>query len=179
MIQSILCHFLPNKTTENSYIRQSHKFFMNYSLLFSLLILFFTACNQKSTELPEQMPGDFSLNYHVDGGLSNYFVDMTLHNDSLHLFIKNDSTKTRNTLLLTQTQKQSLYNCLKRWNLDRISQKTIKQKIVERGGRTLKVSWDNKEILLKDSHNSFIAEEYYENWLKITEELEKLGGISK
>lgn len=111
--------------------------------------------------------------------MSDYRADIVVFNDSLRVTIKHDSVISHSVEKLKKTQITSLYSFLKKATPHLIKQYSVKEKMDLRGGRILEISWDKKEILLKDAQNNFIAEENFENWIRITNEIEKLAGIAK
>ena len=147
-----------------------------------LLLTAFAVCPSYSqkTDLPAKRPTDFQLIYHVDGGMRNRSESLFISRDSC-VFKKNDEgRKTIHPFRLSVKELDELYACLQKNRFDKIEY-TSKEKVYDRGGSTIDVSWElGKQTLhVSNAQMNFVKDKWQSQWQAVCKYLEKYMPESK
>jgi hypothetical protein len=142
-----------------------------------LIFIFLMSCGQKNNDLPASRPHDLKVNYHLDGGMNDYSVNIEVKGDSCHFRKRKDGTITEKRFKLLPSGQDSLYRILTMNKFDKIHYQTEKEIVHDRGGITVTVAWQNESISVSDAQSSFVSDKWYEEWKAVCEGIDAM--ISK
>lgn len=148
------------------------------SMIFLRSISIFTVvavligCKSPGPELPVKRPADFNVKCHLDGGMSDYSVDITIVEDSCFYHKRQEGKVNDKRMSLSGKELEEIYAVFKKNKFDEIKYKTEEGIVYDRGGISITVGWSNKTITVNDSQSSFVKEEYYVQWKFICEQLD-------
>lgn len=140
-------------------------------LTFSVVIM---ACKTSSAELPAKRPVDLNVNYHLDGGMNDYSVDIKIDADSCRYRQRKDGKVIEKSIKLTVAELDSVYLIFRKNEFDKIRYITEKGEVYDRGGISITVGFENKNITVSDAQSSFVKEEWFVQWKTICEELDAM-----
>ncbi len=132
------------------------------------------ACGQKKSSLPLTRPADLMLNYHLDGGMNDYTVDIKILRDSCYYYKRNEGKVMEKRIKLSSNDLDTLYISLKSNDFDKIEYTTQKDIIYDRGGISMTVSWSDKKITVSNAQNSSIKDNWYEKWKAVSEGVDEM-----
>lgn len=132
------------------------------------------SCDKHSIGLPAEKPLDLKIEYRVDGGMSDYKVNILVHHDSCTYYKRENGQIMNKVFVLSSDETNSIYNLLKKNNFDNISFNQEKGTVYDRGGITVSVSCDKKSIIVSDAQSNFVKEEWYEKWRMVTDGIDNI-----
>ncbi|MGZ3899601.1 MAG: hypothetical protein ACXVNM_06195 [Bacteroidia bacterium] len=145
------------------------------SLLFILLTLLIATCKPGKPVLPLNRPSDFKLDYHLDGGMSDYSVAILIHSDSCDYKKRQEGKVVDKSIKLTLEDLNLIYDLLKKNEFDKMESLQDKAIVYDRGGESVTVKWDNKSITVSNAQNNFVKEKWYEKWKMLCEGLDNFA----
>jgi hypothetical protein len=137
-----------------------------------LLLLVFNACGKDTPTLPENRPADLVIDYHLDGGMNDYSVDINVFGDSCHYRKRREGKVSEKRFKLSAKELDDLYSVLKKNDFDKITYKTEDGTVYDRGGISIDVAWEGKQVRVSDAQSSFVAEKWYSNWKMVCEDID-------
>lgn len=147
------------------------------NLLFLLLLSFLVlTCKPGAPKLPEDRPADFKLDYNLDGGMSDYSVDINIFSDSCHFRKRQEGKVIEKTVKIAPQDLNAVYELLKKNEFDKFETMTDKAIVYDRGGETISVHWDQRTITVSNAQNKFVTEKWYEKWKMLCEGLDGFAG---
>ncbi|CAN5220634.1 hypothetical protein BH09BAC3_BH09BAC3_26610 [soil metagenome] len=148
-----------------------------------VIVLLAYACSPKtetmpgaeSDRLPEKRPTDFTLNSHMDGGMSNHRSDLFISRDSCYFKDDDHGNVTWKKFSLSDAALDSLYSVLKENKFDQIVS-TLDTLTLDRGGMDVYVYWEGGQrgVTANDSGQMFIKEESSKQWGAVLRYLDTL-----
>lgn len=137
-------------------------------VFFSLITLGCKAQHPSGNSLPAQRPADFSLNYHVDGGMRYYSLSFTISADSCVYDLIDEGKKTHRVFKMDAGALDKLYQFLRSNRFDEITYTTEKN-VYDRGGISIISRWNKgtQVIGVDDSGLSFVDKKWEPQWSKI------------
>ncbi|MCE3225924.1 MAG: hypothetical protein K0S32_475 [Bacteroidetes bacterium] len=147
-----------------------------YFIAFSLFV-FLLSCGQKNPDLPTKRPDDLVIDYHVDGGMMDYSVQIDVSADSCHFRKREDGKVVEKRFKLSIAERDSLYTLLQKNSFNKIKYNTEKGTVYDRGGVSVTIGWDKNKIIVSDAQSNFVQEKWYEQWRAVTEGID--GMISR
>jgi len=139
----------------------------------TILLLFLAVsagCNLQGQDggLPKTRPSDFQLTFHFDGGMRYYFEDLVIGPDSCSYTINDHGRKLVTRFRLSSAELDELYATLVNNRFDRI--RSRHQQVYDRGGESIRVSWNKGAAYLNVSNaqGSFIEEGFAKQWNAVT-----------
>lgn len=130
--------------------------------------------------LPAKRPADLTLSFHLDGGMSYHFEDITISNDSC-VYKLNDHGAIRVThFKLTEQDMDSLYAVLVKNQFTQIKFRDGGM-VYDRGGETITIGWNNNQKLytVNDVQDSFVLDGWKAKWVTICAYVTKLPQLNK
>lgn len=141
---------------------------MKYVLL--ILGIFFLGCRSsgQKNKFPEKIPTDFSLAYHVDGGMRYYSEDLFISKESCSYVIDDGGRKTTKKFMLSAAEMDAMYDILKNNRTDQIKSRT-EDNVYDRGGISISMAWDKgrHELQVSDAQLTFVEKKWWGQWQAI------------
>jgi len=135
-------------------------------LLF-ILCSSFMSCQSPAQDggLPAKRLPDFSLSYHLDGGMRYYSEDLFISKDSCIYDVNDGGKRTISRFKLTEVELDALYQSLQKNEFDRIGF-SDKGMVYDRGGVSISITCDNnkKRIHVSDAQSSFVNGNRRKEW---------------
>lgn len=142
----------------------------------AVILLIASVATAQQNNMPPQRPADFTVTYHYDGGMSYHFKDIVINSDSCVYSVNHKGSIGSRTTKLTAEQLDDLYNVFIQNNFSSISGR-VDSHVYDRGGITIKITWNNAEqaLTVSNSQHSFVADNYMSAWKIICTYLENIA----
>ncbi|MBK8608632.1 MAG: hypothetical protein IPL84_01395 [Chitinophagaceae bacterium] len=143
-----------------------------------IIVLALFACGSQIKEesgMPTERPKDFTLRYHLDGGMRYYSENININADSCVYNINDGGKITHRVFTLSPKEMDDLYDMLRKNKFDNIEFTTGSQ-VYDRGGVSMQVGWnkDQQRIQVDNSQMSFVKKNWLNEWGTICAYLEQL-----
>lgn len=141
-----------------------------YKIIFFLLgVTVITSCSSQSV-LPDEMPKDFLVELHHDGGMSPLGSTYVIGVDSSWAVFRNMGTQNRYKLEVPNESLLIVYNLIKEVNFERIEVNDEKE-VYDRGGYSIKVNVNEQVIEKSHAQNSFIVPKWQRSFFLVKEKI--------
>ncbi len=147
--------------------------------LIILTSFFAFGCHLKAEDrMPVNRPKDFTLHYHLDGGMRYYSENINISADSCVYNINDGGKISHRVFTMSSKEMDDLYEMLRKNKFDKI-EFTSKSKVYDRGGISIQAGWNKnpQQILVSNSQMSFVKKNWLNEWEAICRYLEKLVKI--
>ncbi len=141
-----------------------------------LLAFFACGCHIKGqTGMPAERPKDFTLRYHLDGGMRYYSENINISADSCVYNINDGGKIVHRVFMLNAKEMDDLYDMLRKNKFDKI-EFTTESKVYDRGGESIQAGWnkDQQQVLVNDSQMSFVKKNWQKEWGAVCAYLKEL-----
>ena len=151
-------------------------FVINLSFLSGGFICAKNTTENNNDPLPESRPGNFSVNYHVDGGMMYYFEDLYISSDSSFYLVNDGGAVSKLYFTVSPAEMDRLYSVFQVNRFDDIE--TYEEMVYDRGGENISLRWGkNKYCRISNSGITFITENWSSEWNACIKEVQKITAL--
>lgn len=123
--------------------------------------------------LPDSRPADIIFTYNVSGGMMYYSENLFISADSCYYSINDGGSVSRTNFTLSSKELDRLYEKFIDNDFDRIG--TYEEKVYDRGGKTISLSWGNgKHCSQSSSGMTFIDKAWLREWTASVSSIENI-----
>ena len=128
-------------------------------------LFFFSSCSLLPTALPEKMPDDFFVYYHLSGGMLDYSEDFKLSIKEGLYQVSEGGKMSRIDFTLSIQELQKIYQSFYQNSFDRIGTST--QEVYDRGGVSISLQAEGESYFVSNSGIYFVSSFSKDDWYRI------------
>lgn len=145
---------------------------MRYTYILILIAFVLSGC--ATDKMPEQRPEDFTVTYTEDGGMLDKSKTIFFSKDSSYVSIRNYGAENKTYILTSKADLDNIYKVLKENNFEHIDVRE-EEKVYDRGGNTVSVSFGGETISKSNSGLSFVEDSWQKQYGEVTTAINKLA----